>query len=148
MLAGACFPQPPAGPTTTTSTTSTLPWSEPTGVWTFLNLTCAVNVFGVNYTFPQFASVNVEAPPTVDQGETFDMMVAPGPFVVPTSVEGFALTSMTSLTIRFPLSPNVAFVDSVMSAGINMGPGYPSVTIQGSTLIYRVPGPFVPGSTV
>jgi hypothetical protein len=35
-----------------------------------------------------------------------------------------------------------------MSAGINMGPGYPSLTVQGGYLVYRVPGPFVPGSTV
>jgi hypothetical protein len=147
-LVVACAPQPGGTPGPTTTTSTTLPWSEPTGVWTSFNMTCAAEVLGTSYPFAQAASVNVEAPLTVQQGDTFDMMVAPGPFVVPTNVQGFDLSSMSSVTIRFPLSPNAQFVDSVMSAGINMGPGYPSLTIVGTDMVYRVPGPLVPGSTV
>jgi hypothetical protein len=147
----ACAPPttPGGGGTTTTTTTSTtLPWSEPTGVWTYFDMTCSVPVLGTTYTFPQSASVNVEAPATVAQGSTFDMMVAPGVFQVPTAVQGFNLVNLTNFTIRFPLSPNVTLVDTVMSAGINMGPGYPSVTKVGTDLIYKVPGPLAPGALV
>ncbi len=143
----ACAPQP-GGTAPTTTTSTTLPWSEPTGTWTSFDMTCSANVLGAQYPFAQAASVNVEAPLTVQQGETFDMTVAPGPFVVPTNVQGFALTSMSSVRIRFPLSSNAQFVDSVMSAGINMGSGYPSLTIVGTDMVYRVPGPLAPGSTV
>lgn len=146
-LVVACAPNPDgSGPTTTTSTT--LPWSDPTGVWTPFSMTCSADVFGTVYRFPQAASVNVEAPLTVTQGQTFEMMVAPGPFVIPTNVQGYDLSAMSAVAIRFPLSPNVQFVDSVMSAGKNMGPGYPSLTIEGTDMVYRVPGPFAPGSTV
>ena len=150
VLALACAPQPGgvAPSTTTTTTSTTLPWSTPTGQWTNFTMTCYVNVFGTNYTFPQNASVNVEAPATVAAGSTFNITVAPGEFIVPTDVQGNALTAIQGFTIRFPLSPNVQFVDSVMSAGINMGPGYPSLKIEGGFMVYRVPGPFVPGSTV
>ena len=150
LLALACAPQTSGPPpsTTTTTTSTTLPWSTPTGVWTSFNLTCHVNVLGADYTFPQSASVNVDAPATVSAGQVFDATVAPGPFNVPTQVQGYALTDIHAFTIRFPLSPNVQFVDSVMSAGINMGPGYPSLSVEGGYLVYRVPGPFVPGSTV
>ena len=150
VLALACAPQTGGAPasTTTTTTSTTLPWSTPTGQWTNFTMTCYVDVFGTNYTFPQSASVNVEAPATVSAGQTFNITVAPGSFNVPTDVQGTALTAIQAFTIRFPLSPNVQFVDSVMSAGINMGPGYPSLTVEGDSMVYRVPGPFVPGSTV
>jgi hypothetical protein len=92
--------------------------------------------------------VNVNAPATVAQGTTFDMVVAPGPFVVPTEAQGYALTAMTAFTIRFPLSPNLLYVDAVMSQGFNMGPGYPNVSVNNGQLYYHIPGPFVPGSTV
>lgn len=147
-LVAACAPEPTGPPAPTTTTSTTLPWSEPTGVWTGFNLTCSVNVLGTNYPFSQAASVNIEAPNVVRQGEVFNVMLAPGPFVIPSNVQGFDVSSLFGVTIRFPLSSNVEFVDSVMSAGINMGSGYPSVRIEGSNLVYRVPGPFAPGATV
>jgi hypothetical protein len=149
-LALACAPQTygPPGTTTTTTTTSTIPWSDPVGVWSYFDLTCSVNVSGTYYTYPQSASVNVEAPSVVSPGETFDMMIAPGPFVVPTNVQGYSLVDLRGFQIRFPMSPNMTLVDSVMSAGINMGPGYPSFKLQGGYLVYTVPGPLAPGSTV
>lgn len=147
-LVVACAPNPDDPGATTTTTSTTLPWSDPTGVWTAFSMTCAADVFGTSYQFPQAASVNVDAPATVRQGQTFDMMVAPGPFVIPTNVQGYDLSAMSDVAIRFPLSPNVQFVDSVMSAGKNMGAGYPSLRIEGTDMVYRVPGPFTPGSTV
>ncbi len=151
-LAMACAPPPtssgPPRSTTTTSTSTTLPWSTPTGTWTDFDMTCSVNVLGANYTFPQSASVNVDAPSSVTAGQTFDATVAPGTFNIPTAVQGYALQSLTGFTIRFPLSPNVQLIDSVMSAGINMGPGYPSVKLESGNLVYRVPGPLAPGAVV
>lgn len=143
-----CAPNPDDPGATTTTTSTTMPWSDPTGVWTYFSMTCNADVFGTVYQFPQNASVNVEAPLTVTQGSTFDMMVAPGPFVIPTNVQGYDLSAMSAVAIRFPLSPNVQFVDSVMSAGKNMGAGYPSLTVEGTDMVYRVPGPFTPGATV
>ncbi len=149
LLAMACAPPGgggPAGPTTTTSTT--LPWSPPTGQWFGVNMTCYFSVSGTYYDFPQPASVNIEAPATVNAGETFNITVTPGTFTVPTVVEGYAVQNVKWMTIRYPLPDNVQFVDSVMSAGIDMGPGYPSLSIEGEFMVYRVPGPFAPGSTV
>lgn len=148
VLVVGCAPNPDDPNATTTTTSTTMPWSDPTGVWTYFSMTCNANVFGTLYAFPQNASVNVEAPASVRQGTTFDMMVAPGPFVIPTNVSGYDLSAMSAVAIRFPLSPNVQFVDSVMSAGKNMGDGYPSLTIEGTDMVYRVPGPFTPGATV
>jgi hypothetical protein len=148
-LAVACAPEPagPPGPTTTTSTT--LVFQQPTGgVWTNFNMNCLANVAGTNFPFSQYASVNVTAPATVQQGETFYMMVTPGPFIPPTQVEGYTLSSLVGMTIRFPLSPNMELIDTVMSSSINAGPGYPSVTVDGNDLVYRVPGPFQPGAEV
>lgn len=147
-LMASCAPEPTGPPAPTTTTSTTLPWSDPVGTWTWFNLGCSVNVLGTNYPFSQAASVNIEAPHVVAQGETFNVMLAPGPFVIPTNVQGFDLTGLSAVTIRFPLSPNVEFVDSVMSAGINMGPGYPGVRKEGTDLVYNVPGPFAPGATV
>jgi hypothetical protein len=143
----ACAPTP-GTPGTTTTTSTTLPWTEPTGVWTDFTMSCSFTVLGQRFYFDQDASVNVLAPDFVEQGETFFATVAPGPFIVPTNVSGYDLASLKSVVIRFPLGPNVEFVDSVMTAGINMGSGYPSVSVQGTDLLYRVPGPFTPGATV
>lgn len=139
------------GPTTTSTTTttsSTIPFSPPTGQWFGLNMTCYFSVFGSFYNFAQSAFVNVEAPATVNAGDTFDITVTPGTFNVPTVVQGYTVSSVDSFTIRFPLSPNVQFVDSLMSSGINMGSGYPSLTVEEGFLVYRVPGPLAAGSTV
>ena len=150
LLAMACAPPSGGGPvaTTTTTTSTTLPWTTPTGQWSGFDLTCYFSVFGTYYDFPQSATANVEAPITVSPGQTFNITVTPGPFTVPTVVQGFAVQNVNSFTIRYALSPNVRFVDSVMSAGFSMGPGYPSLSLEGGYLVYRVPGPFAPGSTV
>ncbi len=137
-----------AGPTTTTTTSTTFPWSPPTGVWFGLNMTCSFYVLGNYYSFPQSATVNIEAPATVNAGENFDIWVSPGEFTVPTVVQGYTVKSLKWMTIRYPLPSNVEFVDSVMSAGIDSGTGYPSLKIENGYMVYRVPGPFAPGATV
>lgn len=149
LLAMACV-QPssgPAGPTTTTSTT--LPWSPPTGPqWFGFSLTCNFYVGGQWYNFPEYPTVHIQAPDQVVEGEQFYLTITPGTFNVPTVVQGFALEHLRWMTIRYPMPLNVDFVDSVMSAGIDMGPGYPSLSVEGDYLVYRVPGPFEPGATV
>jgi hypothetical protein len=136
------------GPTTTTSTTTTIPWQNPTGTWTFVDMTCYVNILGTLYSFPQNAFVNVDAPSTVPQGEEFDIWVTPGTFETPWQVEGYAVLNVNSFAIRFPVMPDATFVDAVMTSGTNMGPGYPSFSIDNGQMIYRVPGPFAPGTSV
>jgi hypothetical protein len=152
-VAIACAPPPsaPSGPTTTTTTTTTsttLPWSTPTGVWTNFNLTCYVNVLGTNYTFPQSASVNADAPATAAAGSTFYMTLAPGVFTAPTNVQGFDLTGIQNFTIRFPISPNMQVLDTVLSAGISIGGGIPNVSVANGLITYTVPGPFPAGQPV
>ncbi|MEI2699454.1 MAG: hypothetical protein V9E94_14355 [Microthrixaceae bacterium] len=147
-VAVACAPNPNDPGTTTTTTSTTMPWSDPVGVWSHFTMPCSANVFGMPQPFSQSASINVEAPVSVKQGATFEMMVAPGPFIIPANVSGYDLASLSDVAIRFPVSPNAQFVDSVLSAGKNMGPGYPSVKMEGTDLVYRVPGPFTPGATV
>ena len=147
-VAVACAPNPNDPGTTTTTTSTTMPWSDPVGVWSHFTMPCNANVFGMPQPFSQSASINVEAPVSVKQGATFEMMVAPGPFIIPVNVSGYDLASLSDVAIRFPVSPNAQFVDSVLSAGKNMGPGYPSVKMAGTDLVYRVPGPFTPGATV
>lgn len=143
-VAGACAPNP-VEPTTTTST---IPWETPVGQWTGFTMSCEADVFGTKYPFGQAASVNLNTPSTVAQGETFTMVVAPGPFVIPTNVSGYDLSAMSDITIRFPLSPNLTWVDGVMSASTNTGTGYPSIGFDGTDVVYKVPGPFTPGTTV
>ncbi len=148
LVVVACAPQPtgPAGPTTTTTTSTTLVFQQPTGgSWTGFNMGCSANVYGQYFPFNQPASVNITAPASVSQGSTFFMMVTPGTFIVPIGVQGYYLTNMVGMTIRFPLSPNMQVVDTVMSSSVNAGDGYPSVTVEGTDLVYRVPGPFQPG---
>lgn len=145
-LSAACAPNPNDPPPPTT--TSTIPWETPTGQWVGFTMSCSADVFGTLYPFTQAASVNVNMPATVEQGETFTMTLAPGPFVIPTNVSGYDLSGMQDITIRFPLSPNLTWVDGVMSASTNTGPGYPDISFDGTDVVYKVPGPFVPGATV
>lgn len=145
-LAVACAPNP--NDPEPTPTTSTIPWEDPTGQWTGFTMSCEADVFGTKYPFTQPATVNVNTPSTVVQGSTFEMIVAPGPFVIPTDVSGYALAAMSDITIRFPLSPNLTWVDGVMSASTNTGTGYPSISFDGTDVVYKVPGPFTPGATV
>lgn len=144
--AAACAPNPNDPPPPTT--TSTIPWERPVGQWTGFTMSCQADVFGTKYPFNQAASVNVNTPATVAQGQTFTMTVAPGPFVIPTNVSGYDLTGMSDITIRFPLPPALTWVDGVMSASTNTGTGYPSIGFDGTDVVYRVPGPFTPGTTV
>jgi hypothetical protein len=136
-------------PPTTTTTSTTFPWTDPPPAdeWDF-DMNCAVYVANSYHDFPQSASVFVQQPDFASQGQDFEIVVWPGTFVVPQTVQGYTVQSLTHFTIAFVLPPNVHFDDSIMSAGKNIGPGYPSLTVQGSLLIYQVPGPFVPGTTV
>ncbi|UDY34541.1 hypothetical protein [Dermatobacter hominis] len=150
----ACAPEP-AGPgggggtTTTTTTSTTIPFSQPTGgVWTNFTMACTAFTPVGNFPFNQSASVNVTAPPSAPQGSEFYMMVTPGPFIPPVEVSGYSLSSMVGMTIRFPLSPNMQLLDTVLSSSINAGSGMPSVKVEGTDLVYRVPGPFIPGQEI
>lgn len=145
-LSAACAPNPNDPPPPTT--TSTIPWETPTGQWTGFTMACEADVFGTKYPFTQAASVNVNTPSTVAQGETFTMILAPGPFVIPTNVSGYDLSAMSDIVIRFPLSPNLTWVDGNMSASTNTGTGYPDISFDGTDVVYKVPGPFTPGATV
>jgi hypothetical protein len=153
-LGVACAPDPPAtggggGTTTTTTTSTTIPFSAPTGgVWTNFTMACTAYTPVGDFPFSQSASVNVTAPPSAPQGSEYYMLVTPGPFIPPVEVSGYSLSSMVGMTIRFPISPNMQVVDTVLSSSINAGSGYPSVKIEGSDLVYRVPGPFVPGQEI
>ena len=70
-------------------------------------------------------------------------------FVIPpVEVQSYQITSMVGMTIKFPLSQNMQLVDTVLSSSINAGAGMPSVKVEGTDLVYRVPGPFVPGQEV
>ena len=153
VVAVACAPEPSGpgggGTTTTTTTSTTIPFTAPTGgVWTGFTMACTAYTPVGNFPFNQSASVNVTAPPSVPQGSEFYMMVTPGPFIPPVEVSGYTLTSMVGMTIRFPLSPNMQLLDTVLSSSINAGTGYPSVKVEGTDLVYRVPGPFVPGQEI
>ena len=154
VVAVACAPEPAApggggGTTTTTTTSTTIPFSAPTGgTWTGFNMNCTAFTPVGDFPFTQYASVNVTAPPSAPQGSEFYMMVTPGPFIPPTEVQSYQITSMVGMTIKFPLSPNMQLVDTVLSSSINAGAGMPSVKVEGTDLVYRVPGPFVPGQEV
>ena len=100
------------------------------------------------FPFNQPASVNVTAPSSASQGSSFFMMVTPGTFIVPLEVQGYFLTDMVGMTIRFPIDPDMQVLDTVLSSSVRAGSGYPSVTIEGSDLVYRVPGPFIPGEEI
>ncbi len=154
-VAVACAPETPAGPpgttasTTSSTTTTTFPFQQPTaGTWSNLNMTCSANVYGTYFPFNQFASVNVTAPATVSPGQTFDMTVTPGPFIPPVEVSGYYLTNLVGMTIRFPLSPNMQVINIANSSSTNTGSGIPTVKIEGTELVYRVPGPFIPGQEI
>ncbi len=153
-LGVACAPEPAApggggGTTTTTTTSTTLVFTQPSGgVWTGFTMNCTAFTPVGAMGFTQNASVNVTAPPSAPQGSEFYMMVTPGPFIPPVEVQGYQITSMVGMTIKFPLSQNMQLVDTVLSSSINAGAGMPSVKIEGTDLVYRVPGPFTPGQEV
>ena len=154
-LAVACAPETPAGPpgttasTTSSTTTTTFAFQQPTaGTWSGLNMTCSANVYGTYFPFSQYASVNVTAPSTVAPGAEFDMTVTPGPFIPPIQVSGYYLDNLVGTTIRFPLSPNMQVLDIGNSNSINAGTGTTTVVIEGTELVYRVPGPFIAGQEV
>jgi hypothetical protein len=131
-----------------TTTSTTLPWTDPVGFKTDFTMNCSVYVAGSYHTFTQSASVIVDAPDFVSQGETFYITIAPGTWVVPSDIQGYSVDHIGHFAIAFLLSPNVEFVDSVMTAGINMGPGYPSLSVADGMMTYQVPGPFQPAGTV
>ncbi len=154
LLALACAPQGggggggPVGPTTTTTTTSTLPWSTPTGTYSGFNLNCTFSVLGQYYDFQQFASVLVDAPTTVAPGQEFFIWVTPGIFQPPVVVQGNYVQNVNSFAIVFPLPANVEYLDANLTTGYNIGTGYPSVGLEAGYVVFRVPGPFAPGSNV
>jgi hypothetical protein len=154
LVALACTPTGGGGggvyiPPTTTTTSTTFPWTDPPpqDEWDF-DMNCSVYVANAYHPFPQSASVFVQQPDFVSQGQDFETVVWPGTFIVPFNVDGYPVKNLVHFEIGFVLSPNVQFLDSIMSAGINDGPGYPSLKVQGGLLIYSVPGPFTPGDTV
>ena len=147
LLIVACSPSSgtPAPPTTTTST---LPWTPPTGAYFQFGMTCSFYAAGQWHSFPEIPSVYIDAPGTVEVGETFDIVLTPGEIYIPTVVSGFTMDHLRWMTIRYPLPDGVEWVDGIMTAGFDTGPGVPSIGVADDHIYYRVPGPFQPGATV
>src|SRR4051794_23928752 len=117
---GGVPPVPRPAPTSTIDrdvSFATNPVASPTIGFT---MSCGGNALGqYPFSFGQSASVNVDAPSTIHDGDHFSVWVTPGDFGVPgsvnTQVGPKTINSVVNLILALPLSPHVEYVDAVMT---------------------------------
>ncbi len=144
---GGVPPVPRPAPTSTIDRAQSLitnPVPDPLSFNSF-SMTCGGSVQGQSFSFPQDASVFVDAPTTIHDGEHFSVWVTPGDFTVPSSVNTQigpkAIPNVVGFILTLPLSPHLEYVDAVMTSSIPTDLGYPQLQVISGQLWYTLDGP-------
>ena len=100
---------PPTVPTTTTTTTL-----SPAGVHTDYTFNCeALGLVQVDVD----AGITVDAPATVDPGETFNVDIVVDQITIPAAASGATISSVGGWNFKFPVPANSIFLGATLSGG-------------------------------
>ena len=87
------------------------------------------------------------APSNVAAGSTFQIELTPDPMNVPTSGEGYPISWIANVKVRFAIPAGTTFVSAAPSGGSNLGTGTPTAVLNGDYVLLTVPGTLAPGVT-
>ncbi|MFJ4013214.1 cyclase [Streptomyces sp. NPDC090026] len=101
---------------------------------------------GSAQTFDLDAEVEATAPVSVASGDSFTITLATQQMTVPSSVGGYTVKSLKSIKLTAPVPENAALNGVTLSGGSGTGPGEPTVSVGGGTIVLTVPGPINGGA--
>jgi PKD repeat protein len=135
---------PDTGATTTTSSSTTTTVANNSS-YTPVAKTCKTTASGQTRYNANPTGATVLAPASVAQGSTFQVELTPDPMSVPTSGEGYPISWVANVYIRFGIPAGTSFVSATLSGGANLGSGTPTVAQSGGKIVLSVPGQLSPG---
>ena len=143
---GATTAPDTGGPTTTTTTVTTTT-APPAAVHTAVATTCESTAAGQTRYNANPTGATVLAPAGVAQGSTFQVELTPDPMVVPTSGDGYPISWIANVAIRFGIPAGTTLVGATLSGGSNLGTGTVTVAQSGAKIVLAVPGQLPAGTT-
>lgn len=93
------------------------------------------------------STVEATAPSAVTPGAAFDVVLAAGPLLLPTTAGGFPINNVKNLKLKMPVPAGATLRTTSLSGGSNLGAGVPSVAVAGGVATLTVPGPIPGGAT-
>jgi len=131
--------------TTTTTTTTTAPAT--TTAYTAVAKTCQTTAAGQTRVNANPTGATVTAPTSVAQGATFQIELTPDAMSVPTEGEGYPISYVSNLRIRFKIPVGTSFVGAVASGGSGIGSGAVSAALNSDDVLLTVAGNLPGGAT-
>lgn len=90
---------------------------------------------------------DVTAPQAVAPDSQFIVQVTPKPFTMNASTSGGTVSELSNVVWRVAVPANTVLVSQAIEGWANVGPGTPTATVVGSSVVITVPGP-VPANVV
>lgn len=107
------------------------------------NYACRADTKFGRHTVSLRQNVDAQAPAAVRANTRFTIAVHSQPGTLPSDVKGFKLQEVRDLTLRVPVPANSSYVGAVLTGGSGLNSN-PTVQLEGSTAVVKVPGP-IPG---
>jgi dehydratase len=122
--------------------------ASPASAATTVNLDCQANAPIVG---PQQLNLSqdatVTAPATVAPGGSLQVVVAPAPTTVPTTVSGYTVKQLTGFALKVLVPANSTYVSATLSGGSGLGSTPPTIAVSGGVATISFPGPIAGGAT-
>ena len=91
---------------------------------------------------------DVTAPQAVAPGGAFVVKVTPAPLTIDgNATSNGTVKELTNLVWRVPVPANTTLTSQSIAGWANVGPGTPTATVSGATVIVTVPGPIAASTT-
>ena len=132
--------------TTTTSTTTTTIPTGPVTTHTAYTMNCRASILFITQDHVLDLGVTTTAPASVTAGSTFQIQITPDDIAVPTEQAGYAVTSLSNITARFPVPANSTFVGATLVEGTGYT-GTSTVALNGSNIELKIPGSIAAATT-
>ncbi|MBO0840571.1 MAG: cyclase [Sciscionella sp.] len=117
-------------------------------VGTTANYACQASTPVGTQTFSLSQGATVTAPDEVAPGGDVQVVIAPAPTTIPSSVNGYTVKQLSNVDLKVPIPANSSYVSATLSGGSGLGSTPPSISVSIGIADLHVAGPIAGGSTV
>ncbi|WP_163511689.1 cyclase [Fodinicola acaciae] len=107
---------------------------------TTITFQCRASAAGQTADFSLNQDVTPSAPATVAAGGSLAVVVDPAPNTVPAEAGGYTVRNVQSLVLKMPVPANSTYVSATLAGGSGLN-STPTIALEGSDVVLKVPGP-------
>lgn len=113
---------------------------------TTITFQCRATAAGQTADFSLGQDVTSSAPATVAAGGAVAVVLDPAPNTVPAEAGGYTVRNVQNLVLKLPVPANSTYVSATLAGGGGLN-STPTVALEGSNVVLKVPGPVNGGAS-